>query len=222
MLLTDKAELKAMLGIRPTNKREDVVLSLLITIASEWIQEFLGRELDYAVRTEYYAGTGTQQLNLRHRPVYATPTIACIVDLAGGYDQPSDSFDGTALEFGTDFLLDIEDSSNPSRSGILIRRNDFWPKPSQRQQGYLSPFLGQGFGNIKVTYGGGFRVDNLPAPIRGACDLLVMRLRTIIPIGAELSSESYEERNISYVNDAKAKLMALVRPMIWTYRNWTW
>lgn len=223
MIMTDLGELKTLLDIDPADTQEDVKLAFLVTIASNWIEELLDRPgLTYKERTEIYNGTGTHKLLLRSRPVYTTPTVRVFVDRGAYYGAGDDAFSAdTELEYGTDFTLrtDPEDSTK-SRSGILLRLNGSWYKPIYRQQGLLSPYIGHDTGSIKVIYTGGYTVDTLPTPFRLACNLLVTHLRYVFPLGVQLNSDSYQERNISVVTSDKEKLLTLVKPLIWGYRNW--
>lgn len=226
MLLSDIRECKAVLEISPLNTREDAKLNFFIEWVSAWIEEYLGRgDLSIRSRTEYYNGSGTEKLLLRSRPVYPSPAPQVWVDEAGLFGQVSGSFTNSESEltFGEDFGLWVEPGEQGlSRNGILIRNNNLWPKPSRRQRGYLSPFIAEGYGTIKVVYTAGYTVDNLPAPIRQACVMGVTRLRYVLPLGLELNSESYEDRSISSSVDAKKNfIMSLVKPSLTTYRNWT-
>lgn len=224
MLYTDLKNLKALLEIPAGDASEDVKFHFLIEYASRWMDELLGgRDLEYKERTEYYHGSGTQTLLLRHRPVFTTPTVQVWVDEGGYFGAPSSAFASTtALTYGTDFALRIDQPDGSSRSGLLVRLNREWPRPQLRQRGYLSPYVGDGFGNVKVTYTAGFTVDTLPVQIRLACNLLVARMRELLPLGYELASESYEERSLSKVISERQKLLALVTPILLPYRNWKW
>ena len=223
MLLTDLRELKTYLDIDAGDTSEDKKLLFLVEHVSSWIEEVIDRPgLSFKSRTEYYNGSGTQKMLLRSRPVYTSPTITCLVDEAGYFGSASGSFASTtALVYGTDFCLQIDQEDGTSRSGILARINDTWPKPQVRQYGWLSPFIWSSQGNVKVTYTAGYTVDNLPSVFRLAINLLIARLRYILPIGYEMNSESYEERSISLALSEKDKLLGLIRPMLLPYRNWT-
>lgn len=179
--------------------------------------------LSLAERTEYYDGTGTQKLLLRNRPI-PTPTAVQVWTTQSGYwGSVTDSFSSAdALTYGVDFAVRIDQPDGSSRSGILLRIGNYWERPTIRSRGLLSPYLGEGNGNIKVTYTGGYTVDTLPSPFRLACVLLVSRLRYIFPLGVELGSEGYEERSISVITSEKTKLLALVMPLLRNYRNWKW
>jgi hypothetical protein len=182
----------------------------------------------YKNRTEYYKGTGTQKLLLRSRPVYPrvgqSDQIAVYLDEAGFYGSVSGAFtqSNSQLTYGTDFALQIDQEDGSSRSGILIRINNLWPRPQNRIAGLLSPFIGEGHGTIKVVYSAGYHIDNLPAQLRMAANLMVQRLRYIMPLGVELASESYEERAISVITSQKQKILALAAPIIAPFRNWKW
>lgn len=217
-------EVKKLLDIDLDDTSEDVKLSLLIKMASSWIEQWCGREFEVKSRTEFYSGTGTMELRLRNRPVFTTPNPAVRIDEEGWFNAEGDRFDSTtALTWGDDFALVLDDRDTvSSRSGILVRRRNFWPKPSVRQRGYLSPFIGKGYGNIRIQYTAGFGVDTLPEDIRLAANFLVARLAYTFPLGVELSSESYLDRSISAVTSEKNKLLALVSPLLMQHRNWHW
>lgn len=224
MVLTDIDEVKEILEILPENKVEDVKLNFFIETASDWIIEYLGRrdELDFKSRTEYYNGTGTQTIQLRARPVYLTPALQVFEDRGGYFGSTSGAFDATlsVLQFGIDYCLDVKEDGRPSRSGLLIRIGEFWPRPMIRRRGYLSPYVGQSFGNVKVIYTAGYTTESLPRQIREAANLLVTRMRYLYPLGMELSSDSFQQRNIGMVVQRKGYLMALVKPMLVQFRNW--
>ena len=89
-----------------------------------------------------------------------------------------------------------------------------------RSPGYLTPYVQEDTGSIKVTYTAGYTVDSLPAQLRTACNLLVARMNYIFPLGVELNSDGYEERSVGVVISEKDKLLALIKPLILPYRNW--
>ena len=222
MYLTDIREFKKSASIDPDDTSEDAVINYCIEWASNWIEEYLNRKLSLKQRTEYYDGTGTQTLQLRARPVYSVPEISVRVDEAGFYGSTSGAFaSDTALTYGGDFCLKIDqDDGIRSRCGLLIRMKSYWPRPSVRQRGLLAAFIGNDHGSIKITYTAGYTVDELPAQLRMACNILVNKLRYILPIGMELGSESYEERHISIIARQKNYFMSLIAPMLFTFRNW--
>ncbi len=215
-------ETKAILQIPSGDHTDDKLILFLIEIASDWIQEILGRDLEKKPRTEFYNGTGTQQLMLRARPVILTPQVW--IDRDGYYGSVNNSFSSeqelTYGNFNNGFCLQIDQDTTSSRCGILVRVGNVWQKPSVRQTGLLTPFVGNAYGNIKVTYTGGYTVDELPSQIRFACCVLVAKMRSLLPEGMEIGSESYEERHIAVVWDNKHSLISTIRPMIWSFRNW--
>lgn len=221
---TDLREVKAMLEIDPGDTQEDLKLQFYINQAASLIDDFLGRGLMFKSRTEFYNGTGTQKLNLRARPVYTSPTIQLWEDHDGLFGTETNAFSSSGDEktYGQDFGLWVDQDDGTSRCGILIKKNALWPKPMVRVQGLLTPFVGFPQGNIKVTYSAGYYVDNLPYNFRLAADLLVAKLRNIVPMGMELGSESYEERAVSYIAPQRNYLLSLVAPMLFQHRNWKW
>lgn len=227
MILTDLTELKKILEIDPDDTQEDARLWFYIEWASAWIEEIINRPgLIYKTRTEYYQGTGTQKLLLRSRPVYLTPAMEVYVDEAAYWGQspgPPPPYDtNTLLTQGQDYALQIDTDDGTSRCGILYRLNQFWPKPSYRQTGYLTPFIGPDRGSIKIVYTAGYTVDTLPAPFRAATNLLVAKMRYLFPLGMEIHSEAYEERSISLLQERKDYLLSNVKDMIMPYRNYRW
>ena len=226
MLMTDLQEIKRILEIDPDDKSEDLKLSFIIEQASSWIGEILNKpNFDLKTRTEYYNGTGSQRLLLRSRPVYTNPVPQVFVDRYGNFGSTSGAFTQTnsELTYGVDFCLQIDQEDGSSRCGILIRTNDYWNKRWVRQPGYLSPYIAPSYGSIKCIYSAGYTVDNLPAVVRLAMNLLVAKLRYVFPLGLELNSESYEERNIGIAASQKNYILALVTPMIRAgFGNWKW
>lgn len=224
-VLTDLRELKSKLDIDVEDTSEDKNLLFFVETASSWIAELLGRPgLMYKSRTEYYNGTGTQFLPLRSRPVFTTPTIEVYVDEDGLWGARSGAFDAgtTAWTWGEDFGLEIDQDDGTSRSGLLVSSNGFWPKPSVRQRGYLSPFRGNSNGNVKVVYTAGWTVDGMPAQVREACNMLVAKIRYVWPIGMAVSNDGYEERNLGFIEEKKNYWLSLVAPMLAGWRNWKW
>jgi hypothetical protein len=225
--LIDLQELKILLEIDPNNDSEDVKLTFFIEYATSIIEEILNRPgLGKQSRTEFHSGTGTNRLLLKHRPVFTTPAIEVYTDDGGYYATASGSFNVSTslLTYGSDYTLQIDQPDGTSRCGILVRIGDFWKKRNYRQTGLLSPFLGDGFGNIKVVYTGGYTMDTLPPAIRQAMVLMIARMRYILPLGLELTSESYEERSISmggsWAGANRNYFLTLVKPMLLSFRNW--
>lgn len=220
--------MKEVLEIDQANTSEDVKLNFLIEQVTSWCEERLGRKFVQATRTEYYDGTGTQKLNLNFRPVYADVAqtqypISVWVDDGGYYGAGANAFSQAALVYGTDFALKIDQPDGiTSRAGYLIRIGKTWQKRSMRQGGLLSPFLGPNPGAIKVTYTGGYTIDTLPAVVRLATNILIAKLRQLLPLGFFLNSEGYQDRNVSYFIPHKRHLLAEWESMVGSFRNWKW
>lgn len=219
MLLTDLHELKAVLEIGPQDPSEDKRLNFYANWATALIEQYLDRELMKKERTEYYGGSGTQKLVLRCRPAYVTPTPRVWVDEEGFFGSRSGGFaSGDELTYGDDFTLWV-DGDGVSKRAILLRASAYWPRPSVRQRGMLTPFVGEPAGNVKVTYTAGYTPDDVPGDIVAAAVLLVARLRAMFPMGAPLTSESYEDRSISMSDKDKNWLLGQVKHMLFQYRN---
>lgn len=224
--------MKALLQIDNADTSEDKLLGFLIEMASNWIEELLGRNFTFKQRTEYLKGSGTQKLLLKNRPAFAVlpssptvPAIQVFLDEGAYYGATSGAFtaQGDQLVYGQDFALQIDQEDGiSSRCAILIKLNSFWPKPCVREAGWLSPYVGQSFGPIKVTYWAGYTVDTLPSSFRLAANLLIAKLRTVFPLGVETAGEGYEERSLSVALSQKEMLLRLVKPMILPYLNFKW
>lgn len=222
MVYSDLVEVKRLLDIDQDNRAEDGKILLLIEQASRVVDDFLGRQVpELKSRTEYYNGTGTQKLLLRQRPVFTT-SLQVYRDETGYWGSASGAFDAslTALVYGTDYALQIDQEDGSSRSGILYRISGIWERPSVRMRGFLSPFIGAPGGNTKVTYTAGYTLDTLPSPIRFACNLLVARMRNLFPLGMETTSESYSEVSYGAAGERRDYLLALIKPHLFQYRNW--
>lgn len=225
MLYADLGSLKRTLEIDPCDKSEDAKLLFFVDWATKWIGEILNRpDFSYKSRTEYYDGNGTQRLNLRNRPVYPSPTIQVYVDLSGNFGESTNAFDPatTALTYGSDFSLRIDQGDGTSRSGVLYRINGLWPLLRKRQGGYLSPFFGKTEGGIKVVYSAGYTIDNLPSNIRMACNALVAKMRQFFPLGLEVGGEAYKDRSLAYMMDNMDYLLSGIRPMLTSFINRVW
>ena len=227
VLLTDILECKKILQIPLEDHSQDYALNYYIMTAVDMIGEFLNRPNFYKKsRTEYYNGTGTQKLLLNSRPVYISPEPVVKTDLTGAWGEDSDAFSGDALEFGTDYAVWL-DEVNPatgvmdrSRCGILVRKSAYWDKPIIRQQGFLSPFVGQAFGNIQIVYTAGYTLDNMPPRVRMATIELVGRMKYLFPVAVPISSESYEERHITFSIGEKNYLFGQCKHLLSSMRNY--
>jgi hypothetical protein len=97
---------------------------------------------------------------------------------------------------------------------------DVWPKKWARSTGYLTPYIIPDTGSIKIIYTAGYTVDNLPDALRSAVNFLVARMNYVLPLGMELSSESYEERSVSILGERKNYLLGIAAPWLQYFRNW--
>lgn len=229
---TDLTELKTIFQIDPNDHTEDFTLSLYSEWTASIFEELLDREIGYATRTWVYPGTGNQKLPLRHRPVYPTAPppkasslpftpLQVIVDDGANWGAAPGAFSGTPLTYGTDYAIRIDREDGGSREAILYRLNDYWTRPIDRQTGELSSFVGPDMGSIQVTSTAGFTIDTIPATMRMAANLLIARINYILPLGQQLSSESYIERSIGLSENQRRYLLGLVRPYAIWWKNWT-
>lgn len=223
-MLGDLTELETLLGIPHGDVSQRKKLAYVLETVTGWAEEMLDRSFRLKSRTEYYAGRGTNALLLRARPVFTTPAVQAWVSDTGYWGQASGAFSGSAdqLTYGSDFALKIDQEDGTSRSGILVRLNGVWGRALFRRAGDLSPHTDAGLGNVKVTYTAGYTVDTLPAALRGAVHLGVGKLFQTWPNADEVSSESYEERSVSYVTSEELGIKRLMWPMLQSFRNRSW
>ncbi len=234
-IFTDLHEIKSVLQIDPEDLSEDKTLGFYIEWVSSWFEEILNRDFVYKTRTQYYRGSGTQKLLLRNRPVYPAPTnplylpIQVTYDSSGYYGSAPGAFTNaggtsSAYTYGVNYCLQIDQDDGSSRSGILLRIGDAWLKPTVRQAGLLSPFIGDDMGSYQVIYTAGYTVETLPGIVRAAANELVAKLRFHFPLGFDTSGDSYEEKSVSILNDARNYLITpTLKSMLWSsFRNWKW
>lgn len=212
LLFTSLAELKALLDIPQDDLSRDLKLGFINEYAASRIESEIGRpDLTYRQRTQYLAGTGTQYLILKHRPIYTTPTPPRVwVDMDGAFGANSGAFDSTKeLTYGDvtgdgvgGFCVKVDDDSGTKgKSGLLMKIGGTWEKGSYRTRGLISSFLDKAPGTIKVVYYAGYTSDDLPGELRWAGNIMCARMNNLLPLGIQLGGESYEERSISMVNE---------------------
>jgi hypothetical protein len=220
VLFTSLQEIKAQLEIEPDDLQEDKRLNFWIKLASGLIEEWSDGALTLKqLRTEYYNGTNTFKLLLRHRPVFSD-SLRCWFDETGFYGQPSGSFDSTKeLTLGSDFGLWIDRDDGRSYRGILLRKNGVWPKTFRRTVGLLSPYVDESYGCVKVQYIGGHTADTLPQHVVTAVMLLVTKIRYIMPLGMPITSDSYEGMNYSFDAKDKNYLFGQCKHLLQNQRN---
>ena len=96
--LTTVANLKAWLGI--TGSTDDALLARLVTAASQWVQNWLSRDLLSAARSEVRNGTGSATMVLANRPVTAVASLMIngqAVPASSGHSQPGYFFSDSTL-----------------------------------------------------------------------------------------------------------------------------
>lgn len=222
MYFNDLAEVKRLLDIDPLDTQEDAKLWLYIETATEVIETYINRKnIMKRARTEYLNGTNTSRLCLNHRPVYSTPQPVMYYSGSSLGGTSADAFDNAqVIPYGQSYYLEVDDFENGvSHSGILRLARSTFRVPFARSAGMLSPYIISDTGSYKVTYTGGYTLDNLPSAFRQACALLVAKMRFIFPLGLELSSDSFEGVSASIMGNQKDYLQSLIKPLLFTYRN---
>lgn len=187
MAIASVTEFKTHLGI--SGSSSDSLYQTYLDQASAIITRKTGLVFDSASATEFYQGTGTNQLVLRRRPVTAVASV--YVDDSAYFGFASGAFgSSTLLTAGTDYALDIQ-SSSFSRSGILYRINGVWDGANYRAGNELVGGDGPGLGNIKVTYTAGY--STTPSDLKLAGILLARVIMLSSSNGGQMvQSESLE------------------------------
>lgn len=217
MALTALSDLKAFLGIASGDTSEDALLNTLITQCSDLIEEFCGRVFGTASYTEYYCGDGRPFLVLNQRPVTAITSL--YLDETAFWGQAPNAFAAaTLLTEGTDYALDKDQPNGSSRSGLVFNINGAWPVPVNYSPGLISPVIGPGVGNIKVTYTAGYA--SVPTPLTLACNMLIAKVRNSKTYGEALVSETDEVYSYQLAGEAKVGMFSKeVASVLARYRN---
>lgn len=196
---------KTALKIATWDDEKDDFINLLIPQVSMFLENWIERRILQATYSEYRWGDGTINLTLNNYPVLTVGNV--YQDMNGFFGQAIDS-NGNPISFqnspsttqlvrGQDFDLKIDtsDGSGASLCGILQKMVSVWPKRYYRRGGMISPYLGDPQGNVFIqTYTAGY--SQIPADLQLAAELVIANLNRMFP--TMLTSESYEERAVSY------------------------
>jgi hypothetical protein len=211
-------EFKTHLGLSGT--ASDSLYQTYLNQAAAIITRKTGLVFDSASATEFYQGTGTNQLVLRRRPVTAVASV--YVDDSAYFGFASGAFgSSTLLTSGEDFALDITADSF-SRSGILYRIGSVWPALRIRNGSELIGGEVPGLGNIKVTYTAGY--SSTPDDLKLAGILLARVIMLSSSNGGQMvASESLEYYSYSLKGNADAANdMHSVQAIVNGYREFNW
>jgi hypothetical protein len=247
-LLSDLSECKVFCEIDPTDTNPDLILNFLLEMASDWILTWLDRhEIAYGFRTEWYDGKGTQKLVLRTHPMFVDSgrpmyvfdycdnmnvgNYGAALGTSGGPQFVSGQWvSGTGpvspLTYGTCYFPKF-DTPNPdggppviSKCGVLIRNQGTWGKQWARSWGLLTPFQVTAWGQIQVCYWGGYTVDTLPPTLRRICAELVARCWFRLPVGLDLTGDTYQEKTVSIMTGNRDWLMRPCYGELQAFRSW--
>ena len=215
MAIASVTEFKTHLGI--SGSGSDSLYQTYLDQASAIITRKTGLVFDSASATEFYQGTGTNQLVLRRRPVTAVASV--YVDDSAYFGFASGAFgSSTLLTAGEDYALDLV-SASLSRSGILYRIGGVWPGTQYRSGSELVGGEGPGLGNIKVTYTAGY--SSTPSDLKLAGILLARVIMLSSSNGGQMvQSESLEYYSYTLKGSAEAAAdMHSVTAIVNAYRE---
>lgn len=183
----------ALVGLELNDALSKQLIQLLFA-AEDWVKRYCGRDFVYrATQTEYYDGTGTQELALNRFPVVVN-SVTVYEDYGGYYGQASGAFAAsTQLTSGSDFAVPITPTwgDGLNHSGIIKRIGRVWPYQHVRPIGHLSYGKRQGVpGAVKVTYTAGYQL--MPHALKRAVWDLTTIMAELAPSGRLYQSESGE------------------------------
>lgn len=186
-MLTSLDQIKTFLNIPSSDTTQDRQLSGLQIAAEALILSRLKRNLEPATYTEYYSGNSQKYLTLRNRPV---TSVTAVYEDFQAFDgsNPSAFGPATLLQPGIHYSLDIDESTNTSKSGLLVRIGGVWQEIGRVYfPGKLSAEVGPTHGNIKVVYTAGY--ETIPSDIEFAVCLAVSSMRRNVGSGGNVTSE---------------------------------
>lgn len=218
LLLTVK-EFRDFTGLSTTAMPNEQA-EILCKAVTKVIENYVGRELVSAQRTEYYSGNGTKFVILRNYPVTSVTSVH--LDQRGYFGADVNAFDSTAELFeGTDWAL-VKDGSQ-AKSGMIVRIPGVWLEyPSRRETFRLTRDLVPNHGNIKVVYTAGY--TTIPFDIKMAAAQIIIKSKQYLTVGGPLKSErlgdhSYEVMRSFFMT---APDLGTVRQILSNYKDVGW
>lgn len=144
--LITTANLKTFLGI--SGSSEDTILDSIVNAASKMIQSFCGKALVQATYTEYYDGSGVEELILKNYPIASVTSL---------------NIDGSRT-FGSSTDINVADNVIiDANSGIITLWHNYSVFP-------------KGLRNVKVVYVAGYATNAIPYDLQQACKQTAMMI----------------------------------------------
>lgn len=199
-------------------------IQALCEAASDAVERYIGRPIEKAERTEYYAANGQKAIVLRVRPVWEIEEVRW--DALGQYGEGADKFNSdTLLVAGTDYTWTKTTTTGSDRNnaGLLIRIPGEWfERPRYRDRHKLSIDNIPSYGDIRVIYTAGY--DPIPASIKLACAQVVTRVKQNLERGGNLIMErlgdhKYELADKDFVGHPE---LGAVRQLLSRFRDPPW
>ncbi len=164
----------------------------LIEAASQAVSDYCGRRVTQQVQVETHSGANGSRVYLRVTPVASVSEVVVngtSLDNAGG---DAWSFD--------------------PRTGALLRGSGVWGDPR------FNPWFPSGFGNMTVTYVGGF--NQLPAAIKEATIQAVIALASAPSVlSGDIKSESLGDWSYTQADAPSGALPAAAMDLLGRYRS---
>ncbi len=216
MALLNSNEYRAFTNIS-TTQLSDIQLDALCESCSKAVESYCKRSFEKTTLTDIYCGTGNRVITLKRRPVVSITSV--YYDPRGyfGSDTINSFGSETLLVQGTDYCLDSRDT------GFLIRITGDWPEyPRRREWFKLSRDLVPNFGDVKVTYVGGY--DPVPFDVKLATAQLVTRSIQMLRYGGPLEREHLGDWSYKIMDPilGTAPDLASVRSLLAKYKEFPW
>lgn len=215
--LLDLNRLKTHLNISLSDSSQDTFLAQLLDDVWETVQGWCNRKFASQTYTEYYDGTGRQELLLRKRPLTAIDGVW--MDQIGFYGQGPGGFDPvqTLLQPGTDYFAENfeQNETNPSKLVMITNPWAFGvlsvgePIGGPRSVWYL------GRGNVKVTYTAGY--TTCPNDLELACFQLCAMVKNSRPIGDFKGSVTMGKTAYQIVTNEQSQEVGRIRSILGRY-----
>jgi hypothetical protein len=100
-----------------------------------------------------------------------------------------------------------------------VRTGAFWNKAGRRQAGFLSPYVDESYGTIKVTYTAGYAPEDIPGELLMAAVQVTARIRFMMPLGLPLGSDSFGGRSISIGTNERNWILGQSKTLLFRYKN---
>lgn len=194
-IIIDLPEYRALSGYTSTQV-PDTVLLPIINETNDAIARFIRQPLDSKTYTQYYNAPPSPRIPLRQWPVTAVTTVK-VAYFSGGDPTAFDA--NTVWNQYTDWVLEVDDSDESSRQGVLRSLRGYWGYQFRYPPGRLAYDMSPDWKAVQVVYTAGY--EQIPQSLKSAALLIVGRLylmrRGLLPASASLNGGSYSYQSFN-------------------------